>query len=153
MKVGNSGWYRERVAGKYVLYVDDDAALCRATVRLLRGAGILCLCATSHGEAALLVSLGSQLDLAVLDFHMPDGDVSQLIRRLRQLRPELPLVGTSGMDRRLDFADRNVTRFLPKPFDLEDLVQAAGWTSDAAAFPTDPNAGVAADARLSGRGR
>jgi len=58
---------------------------------------------------------------------MPDGDVGSLVKRLRVARALLPLIGTSGADRRNEFAQRGVTRFLEKPWQLDELVRAVNW--------------------------
>ena len=55
---------------------------------------------------------------------MPDGDVGRLAKRLWAARALLPLIGTSGADRRSEFAARGVTRFLEKPWQLGDLLRA-----------------------------
>ena len=97
------------------------------TVRLLRGAGAFCLCTGTHDQAVALLASEPLLDLAILDFQMPDGDVGRLVQRLHWLRPALPLVGTSASNRRSEFAAREVDRFLPKPWALDDLIQVADW--------------------------
>ena len=116
-----------RIRGKRILYVDDDPAVRCATGRLLRDAGAICLLACTHDQALMLVAAEPTLALAILDFQMPDGDVRHLVERLRAASALLPLVGTSGADRRNDFAERGVTRFLEKPWQLADLVRAMGW--------------------------
>jgi CheY-like chemotaxis protein len=116
-----------RIRGKRILYVDDELLLGRATSRLLRHAGAICLFAGTHDKAVMLVGVDPELALAILDFEMPDGDVAHLVRRLRTARAGLPLIGTSGTDRRNDFAERGVTQFLDKPWQLGDLVRAASW--------------------------
>ena len=118
-----------RIGGRRILYVDDDSFLRRATSRLLRGAGAICLLAGTHDQAMTLVGDEPELALAILDFQMPDGDVGHLVRRLRAARTGLPLIGTSGTDRRNEFAERGVTQFLEKPWQLGDLVRAVELVS------------------------
>jgi CheY-like chemotaxis protein len=108
--------------------VDDELLMRQAATRLLRGAGAVCLCTGTHDQAVVLLATEPLLDLAILDFQMPDGDVGRLVQRLHWLRPALPLVGTSASDRRSEFAAREVARFLPKPWALDDLIHAADWS-------------------------
>jgi CheY-like chemotaxis protein len=108
--------------------VDDEALMRRAVARLLRGAGAVFLGAGTHDQAVALLGCESPLDLAILDFQMPDGDPGCLARRLLGWWPSLPVVGTSGLDRRSAFAARGVDRFLPKPWTLYDLIRVAGWS-------------------------
>jgi CheY-like chemotaxis protein len=58
---------------------------------------------------------------------MPDGHVAHLVPRLRTVRPDLPVVGTSAANRGKDFARCGVNRFIAKPWGLEDLVRVASW--------------------------
>ena len=119
---------RSRIHGRRILYVDDELLMRLAVARLLRGAGGVCVGAATHDEAIVLLAFEPVLDLAILDFEMPDGEVGRLVRRLHWQRPALPLVGTSGSDRRSEFATRGVARFLPKPWGLDDLIRVADWS-------------------------
>lgn len=121
-------WRRSRILGRRILYVDDEALMRHAVARLLRGAGAVFLGAGTHDQAIALLGFESPLDLAILDFQMPDGDPGYLARRLRGRWPSLPVVGTSGLDRRSEFAARGVDRFLRKPWTLDDLIQVADWS-------------------------
>jgi CheY-like chemotaxis protein len=116
-----------RLRGKRILYVDDNTFLRRVTGALLGDAGAICLLAGTHDEAVTLVGSEPELALAILDFQMPDGDVGRLVKRLRTARAVLPLLGTSATDRQQEFAERGVTQFLEKPWQLEDLVRAVRW--------------------------
>lgn len=116
-----------RVRGKRILYVDDHLFLRRVTGGLLGDAGAICLLAGTHDEAVRLAAGQPDLALAILDFQMPDGDVGRLVNRLRTVHTALPLIGTSAVDRRSEFAARGVTQFLEKPWQLTDLVRAVSW--------------------------
>jgi CheY-like chemotaxis protein len=113
-----------RIRGKRILYVDDDLFLRRVTGSWLGDAGAVCLLAGTHDQAVRLVNAEPRLALAILDFQMPDGDVGHLVKRLKAARAALPLVGTRAIDRSGEFAERGVTRFLEKPWQLADLVRA-----------------------------
>jgi CheY-like chemotaxis protein len=122
-----AGYGVSRIRGKRILYVDDDLFLRRVTGGLLGDAGAICLLAGTHEQAVTLVGDEPELALAILDFQMPDGDVGNLVKRLRTARAVLPLIGTSAIDRRNEFAERGVTQFLEKPWELGDLVRAVNW--------------------------
>lgn len=119
--------YRPRIDGMRILYVDDELVLRRAVARLLGRAGAVCVSIETHDQALELLACEPLIDLAILDFQMPDGDVGRLVARLRRQRPDLTLVGTSGADRRSEFEARGVDRFLAKPWTLDDLIRVAGW--------------------------
>lgn len=130
---------RRFIEGRRILYVDDELLVRQAVKRLLRGAGAVCITTASHEETAVLLAFEPMLDLAILDFQMPDGDVTRLLRRLNWHKPSLRVVGTSGADRRADFAERGVHLFLSKPWALDELIQVAGW-STTCTLPTEPSA-------------
>ena len=113
-----------RIRGRRFLYVDDDSLLRQLVDRVLHDVGAICLPAATHDEAVQIAGAEPELAAGILDFQMPDGDVGQLVKQLRAARVGLPLIGTSGADRRHDFAERGVTRFLGKPWQPGDLVRA-----------------------------
>jgi CheY-like chemotaxis protein len=113
------------IRGRRVLYVDDDPRLRRLVARLLDGVGATCRPAGTHEDAIAILDRDPRIDLAILDFHMPDGPVARLVPRLRTARPRLTVVGTSAADRRSDFAACGVTRFIAKPWSPEDLLRVA----------------------------
>jgi CheY-like chemotaxis protein len=118
----------KRIHDRRILYVDDELLMRLAVGRVLRGAGAVCIGAATHDQAAAVLAFEPTLDLAILDFEMPDGDVGRLVRRLHWQRPALPVVGTSAGDRSSEFAERGVDRFLPKPWALDDLIRVADWS-------------------------
>lgn len=122
-----AGYAVSPIRGKRILYVDDSQLLRRATGGLLGDAGAICLLASTHDQAVALVGDEPELALAILDFQMPDGDVGHLVKRLRTARAVLPLIGTSAIDRRDEFAERGVNQFLEKPWELGDLMRAVNW--------------------------
>jgi len=81
---------------------------------------------------------------------MPDGYVGQLVKRLRRACPSLPLIGTSGAERRSEFAQHGVTRFPEKPWQLGDLVRAVELVS--ASSPRSRGA-ISPDPWISARSR
>jgi len=108
--------------------VDDERNMRRAVARLLHATGAVCISTDTHEQAVMQLAFEPLLDLAILDFQMPDGDVVHLVRRLRLRRPGLTLVGTSATDRRSEFAERGVDHFLLKPWTFDDLLGVAEWS-------------------------
>jgi PAS domain S-box-containing protein len=114
------------VARGHVLVVDDDDAVLEVAASFLERAGFDVLTA-GGGLAALdlLRDFEVQVDAVVLDLVMPDLSTEEALRGLRKLRPELPVVLTSGYDReqairRLSTGE--VSNFLRKPYGPEELV-------------------------------
>lgn len=104
------------------LLVDDEDAVRAATAHMLEEAGFTVVEA-SAGKAALAL-LDRHRDVAVLvtDHLMPGMDGTQLVRRARLIRPDLPCLIISG------YADvEGVAPDLPrltKPFRAKELIDA-----------------------------
>ncbi len=108
-----------------VLLVEDDAVVREAGRRLLERLGYRVWCASSGEEALRLATGGAcPLELLLSDVVMPGMNGVELAARLRELRPGLPVVLTSG------YAEEAVARFgprvpgarfLPKPYTPESL--------------------------------
>jgi CheY-like chemotaxis protein len=70
----------------------------------------------SAQEALRWLDGGEAFDLAILDMHMPEMDGVALARRIRELRPALPLVLFSSLGRREVGVDESLfNAFLGKP--------------------------------------
>jgi two-component system cell cycle sensor histidine kinase/response regulator CckA len=107
--------------GETVLVVEDEDDLRRLLLEVLRGRGYTVLEA-SRPEQALEVSeqYAGHIDLLVTDVVMPNMNGPALAAKLRQQRPELPVLFISGYSEPAQ-APRP---FLKKPFPPEALAQA-----------------------------
>lgn len=110
-----------------ILIVEDEPALARLLARYLTSAGHEIRTAES-GKRALEEMDG--VDAVLTDINMPDMDGIELIMKLRQEHPRMPVIAMSGggvFDKGmlLDAADKlGAVMTLEKPFDLE-VLQAA----------------------------
>jgi PAS domain S-box-containing protein len=117
-----------RANGERLLYVDDDDAIVFLTTRFLDRAGY-CTHGVSEVSAALdyLQSNAGEIDAVITDLSMPGMGGLELARAIRAIRPELPILLTSGYFRQ---QDRDVARSLGieelilKPNSIEELVHA-----------------------------
>jgi two-component system cell cycle sensor histidine kinase/response regulator CckA len=87
----------------------------------------------ANGDEALDVAerVLDRLDLLLTDVRMPGMQGPQLARRLRELRPDLPVLLMSGLaDEAADMltGDTRDLRLLPKPFSREELGKALSET-------------------------
>ncbi len=89
--------------GEHVLYIDDEKALTVLASRILQGLGYRVT--TFTDPAAALEAFRSHcddFDIAVTDLSMPGMSGFALARGLLEIRPELPIVMTSGYVRAED---------------------------------------------------
>ncbi len=107
-----------------ILIVDDDAAIRTVLNQALGRAGYD---VRSTGTAAGLwrwITAGEG-NLVITDVVLPDENGFDLIPRIKKLRPELPVIVMSAQNTLLTAitaAERGAFEYLPKPFDLKELV-------------------------------
>ncbi|HLX74640.1 MAG TPA: response regulator [Terriglobales bacterium] len=106
-------------APQCILIVDDNALTLLTLTRILEQHGYCVLGANSAGSGLQLVQ-HQPVDLVVMDYHLPDGDI-ELGPALKQMRPELPVVVFSG-DPEAAQAAAFADLLLPKPQEPERLV-------------------------------
>jgi two-component system, cell cycle sensor histidine kinase and response regulator CckA len=130
IKRGDGPWMASAVRGDGIVLVVDDEEYVRETVRrTLEAGGYTVVCAAGGSEAMqLFQSLGSQIQLAIVDLTMPGEGGDEVVRRLRHHDPELKVIATSG------YAEEEVKAkfvnlmdaFLPKPYRADRLREIVG---------------------------
>jgi DNA-binding response OmpR family regulator len=118
--------------GKLVLIVDDDRDIAESIADVLRARGKRVAIALD-GQAALRAARGDQVAMVLLDWRLPDSLAgATLVRRLREAcGASTPVVVLSADPTSLAEArDAQVNDYLPKPFDVEDLLDLVDTLSD-----------------------
>jgi CheY-like chemotaxis protein len=114
--------------GARVLVIDDQEPVLELAREFLGRAGYEVETALG-GRAGLdrFAAAPADFDALVLDLAMPDLDGERVGREVRSQRAELPLLLVSGYDAdlaALRFAALQPARFLRKPYEREQLVEA-----------------------------
>ena len=105
-----------------ILLVDDDELVRVATAEMVRGLGHKVIEATGGAEALEKLAAGLEVDAIVTDYKMPRLNGAELARRVRKLRPQLPvLIVTGYMGISEDISD---CPHLAKPFNQADIAAA-----------------------------
>ena len=124
-----------------ILIVDDDRAI---RVVLDQALGREGYTVRSTGNAATLwrwVADGEG-DLVITDVVMPDENGLDLLPRIKQLRPNLPIIVMSAQSTLLTAiraTERGAYEYLPKPFDLNELASVVGRALSATRVPSTNN--------------
>ena len=111
-----------------ILVADDDAAIRTVLNQALSRAGYE---VRLTGNAATLwrwVSQGEG-DLVITDVVMPDENAFDLLPRIKKLRPDLPVIVMSAQNTfmtAIRASERGAYEYLPKPFDLKELIAIVG---------------------------
>ncbi|MGB0854840.1 MAG: nitrogen regulation protein NR(I) [Pikeienuella sp.] len=107
-----------------VLLADDDRSIRTVLNQALTRIG--CRVRTTGSTSTLWrwVEEGEG-DLIVTDVMMPDGDAIDLLPAIRKRRPELPVIVMSAQNTvmtAIRAADAGAYEYVPKPFDLKELI-------------------------------
>jgi DNA-binding response OmpR family regulator len=105
-----------------VLIVEDEPALRLSYERAFNPRYDLVFAST--GAEALKQLEEHRPDVAVLDMRLPDTDGVDLLRRIRQSQPELPVIITTAymsIEPQLKVLDLPHSGYIVKPFRLDEL--------------------------------
>ncbi len=113
-----------------VLVVDDEAPVRQATSELLRSMGYDVLEADGGVAAlALFRERGEDVDAVLLDLAMPEMNGEQVLRELKKLRAQVPIVLLTAYaedESRVRFSSGELAGFIAKPFAREELAGVLG---------------------------
>ena len=121
-----------------VLIADDDRSIRTVLTQALGRSGYQ---VRATGSAAMLwrwVEEGEG-DLVITDVVMPDDNGLDLIPRIKRIRPELRIVVMSAQSTLMTAVkatQRGAFEYLPKPFDLRELLSVVGRALAAPSEPT-----------------
>ncbi len=107
-----------------LLIVEDDIALQKMLTWDFEDLGYEVVGVTNC-EQARDTAAGSEFDLALIDYHLPDGTGLELLKDLRARSPRMPVIMCSGLSC-AETASRAVTdygafEFVPKPVSAQAL--------------------------------
>jgi CheY-like chemotaxis protein len=105
-----------------VLIIDCSGMVRRVVATELEQAGCICHAAADSEMGLRLLRRDPRIQVVILDADQPDETVCAVVARLRELRPEIRIVGTGTNDCRAALAKAGVRLFLLKPFVIDDLV-------------------------------
>ena len=110
-----------------ILLVEDEPMVRTVAERALTRHGYQVLTANNGEEALEIVDRGDEIALLISDVVMPLMDGPTMVREARKTRPDLPILFMSGyaeeqLRKSIDIAN---VAFLPKPFSVQELAEAA----------------------------
>jgi two-component system cell cycle sensor histidine kinase/response regulator CckA len=113
-----------------VLLVEDEPMVRTVAERALTRHGYKVIMAENGEEALDVLGRGEQIDLLISDVVMPGMDGPTMVKQARKERPDLKILFMSGyaeeqLRKSIDIENVN---FLPKPFSVTDLAEAARRT-------------------------
>jgi two-component system, NtrC family, nitrogen regulation response regulator GlnG len=130
-----------------ILVADDDAAIRTVLNQALSRVGYEVRATSNAATLWRWISQGEG-DLVITDVIMPDENAFDLLPRIKRLRPDLPVVVMSAQNTFLTAvkaSERGAYEYLPKPFDLNELVTIVGRALAEPRSQTPPRGGEDTD--------
>ena len=115
--------------GATVLLVDDEAELRALWREMLESVGHTCLEAGSVHDVRALVAGRPAIDIAIVDWTLPDGKGSAVRDTLIAAGFDIPLVFATGLGPVLP-GGHGATRVLSKPFRMRALLDTVAELTD-----------------------
>ena len=107
-----------------ILLVDDDMASLEVLGEVLTRAGYDAVSAET-GYEALEVIREASIDLALLDFNLPDTTGAELFQQIKLLQPGVPAIimsANTSQGVKFDVFEAGAYTFISKPIDLAQLL-------------------------------
>ncbi|WP_108661533.1 nitrogen regulation protein NR(I) [Acuticoccus kandeliae] len=111
-----------------ILVADDDGAIRTVLNQALSRAGFDVRCTSNAATLWNWIDQGDG-DLVITDVIMPDENAFELLPRVKRRRPDLPVVVISAQNTfmtAIRASERGAYEYLPKPFDLKELINVVG---------------------------
>ena len=128
-----------------ILVADDDRTIRTVLTQALTRAGCKVHATSSLVTLMRWVDEGKG-DLVITDVVMPDGNGIEQLPRIAAARPGLPVIVISAQNTimtAIQAAEAEAYDYMPKPFDLPDLMKRAARALDRKRVQARPQAGPA----------
>ena len=107
-----------------ILVVEDDSKIARLLELELKHAGYEVVVATD-GRSGLERAVADEIDLVLLDIMLPQMSGLEVVRRLKEERPLLPVLMVTARGDRYDKVsglDLGADDYITKPFEIEEVL-------------------------------
>ncbi len=128
VKCEESAWTKAVAGPETVLLIDDEDMIIEVGGEILKALGYRVILARSGEEAVDLYRKNAdQIDIVVLDMIMPGMGGSETFDRLMEVNPAVKVLLSSGYGldgMAADIMEKGCTKFIQKPFDVNELSQS-----------------------------
>jgi signal transduction histidine kinase/CheY-like chemotaxis protein len=110
---------------KIIMLVDDEPMLSDLLAELLETSGYSVIKVLSGNEALKVLTEEIKVDLAIIDYSMPDKSGLETIAKIRELKLDLPIILSSGsmwVDDESELSKYNINSQIQKPYEFETML-------------------------------
>jgi two-component system response regulator AtoC len=110
------------MANATVLVVDDEALIRWSLAERLKADGYRVL--EAETGAAAVDHLGDGVDLVLLDYRLPDTDGVSVLRKIKEVDPEIPVIlltACTSVETAVEAMKLGAFHFANKPFDVDEV--------------------------------
>jgi two-component system cell cycle sensor histidine kinase/response regulator CckA len=131
--------FEERVikGSETILLVDDEMMILKVGQAMLQRLGYRTMIASGGKQALeIIATRGVEIDMVILDLIMPGMDGGRTFDHIREIKPQLPVLLSSGYainGKAHEIMQRGCTGFIQKPFNISELSQKIRGILDKAA--------------------
>lgn len=118
----------QETSNRKILIIEDDPDLLGLMRHVMEHEGYRVSCA-GNGAEGIVSNTQEDPDLIILDLHMPEMDGIETLRIVRESDDTVLVViltGYASPDTIRDAAELNVSEYLSKPFENQELVSVIG---------------------------
>jgi PAS domain S-box-containing protein len=115
------------IGTEHILLVDDEAAIATMATQMLERLGYRVTARTSSVEALALFKIKpDEYDLVITDMTMPNMTGVQLSPRLKEIRPDIPIIICTGFSEIMDedkAKSAGILAYIMKPFHKDEIAR------------------------------
>jgi DNA-binding response OmpR family regulator len=108
-----------------ILFVDDENLICLSFKMMIeKYTGHTVICAFTVSEALAEIT-EHPFDILVTDYQLPDSTGAELVKTIRRMGIEIPVIAISGYftdEIRDEMSGYGVSHYINKPFYIEELL-------------------------------
>lgn len=112
-------------ADKIILLADDETMLRDLLAELLESYGYNVIKVSSGTEALKVLTEEIKVDLAIIDYNMPEMDGLTCIKKIKELKLDMHIILSSGsinFGDNFDYKKAGITAMLSKPYEFETML-------------------------------
>lgn len=109
---------------KKILVVDDEKWIEEIVQEQAKRSGYQTYSFTDPRKALSFVQTDPDIDIAIIDYTMPDMNGYQLAKEIRKVNRNIPIILTTGSSVENMESNPDINKIMQKPVNREDLVNA-----------------------------